>query len=402
MNQILEIPEDEKQIVQHFLKIRDYTEKICQPLEPEDYVPQPMGDVSPPKWHLAHTTWFFEEFILKNFLKDYTEFHPEYNYVFNSYYRAAGQRIDRNHRGSFSRPSVKEVYAYRDHVNRSMRELLNNLKTYPDREKVEELLELGLNHEQQHQELLWTDIKFIIGNNPLKPAYSTSSIDSDIEKIKPSSKPVRCRGGIFEIGFEGHGFSYDNEHGRHKVYLEPFEIKKELVTNRDFLKFITSEGYRDFRNWLDEGWEFIQQNEIIAPLYWFEKDGIWYHYTLDGVEKVDLNEPVKHLSFFEADAYARWKGWRLPTEFEWEAVHEKLKYGQLWEWTSSAYLPYPRYEIPKGPTGEYNGKFMVNQKVLRGSSVATSNGHSRPTYRNFWHTDKRWQFTGFRLARTLS
>ncbi|MFZ6051447.1 ergothioneine biosynthesis protein EgtB [Halocola ammonii] len=384
-----------------FTTTRQHTEEICAPLKTEDFVPQPIGDVSPPKWHLAHTTWFFEAFILNGFLADYKEYHADFSYVFNSYYRAAGERVEKTKRGNLSRPSVEDIFDFRRHVNEGMDRLLEGIDQHPKRDEIIDLLELGINHEQQHQELLITDIKFILGDNPLKLTYKSDSIDDTFRFSNRNLETHHSEGGVVEIGFEGSGFSYDNEHGRHRVFLEPFEIAKDLVTNGEFMEFMKAGGYKDFRLWLDEGWEFVKNKSLSAPLYWFEENGEWFHYTLSGVKKVDPNEPVKHISFFEADAFARWKGWRLPTEFEWESVHNHLNYGQLWEWTGSAYLPYPRYEIPEGATGEYNGKFMVNQKVLRGGSVATAKGHARPTYRNFWHTDKRWQYTGIRLARTL-
>jgi ergothioneine biosynthesis protein EgtB len=401
MHSTLEIDKTEEQLAKTFAETRSRTERICKPLKIEDYVPQPIGDVSPPKWHLAHTTWFYEAFILNEFVDGYKEYHSDFSYVFNSYYRAAGERVERTKRGNLSRPSVSDIYDFRRHVDEAMTALLDGIDQNPARQEILKLLKLGINHEQQHQELLITDIKFILGDNPLRIKYADESVDDSFKIINKKEVIIKSEGGVVNIGFEGDEFSYDNEHGRHRVFLEPFEISKNLVTNKEFIEFVEGGGYEDFRLWLDEGWEFAKNLEVKAPLYWFKEDNDWHHYTLSGVKKVDLNEPVKHISYFEADAFARWKGWRLPTEFEWEAVCDQLNYGDLWEWTVSAYLPYPRYEIPEGATGEYNGKFMVNQKVLRGKSVATAKGHSRPTYRNFWHTDKRWQYNGIRLARTL-
>jgi ergothioneine biosynthesis protein EgtB len=376
-----------------YLKVRKRTEMICSHLQIEDYVVQPVVDVSPPKWHIGHTTWFFETFILKPYFMGYQEYNPEYNYVFNSYYEAVGNRVIRTDRGNLSRPTVNEIYRYREYVDEAMQKFLCHEPTAD----VKELLILGLNHEEQHQELLYTDIKYILGHNPLFPAYNKSYVSP---KVKVSNGGfIQLNEGIYEIGFEGDGFSFDNELNRHKVYLNSFEISPNLVTNAEYLEFIDADGYHDFRHWHAEGWDWVKTNHVEAPLYWHLIDGEWHYYTYHGLEPLKLNEPVCHISYFEAYAYAAWKGLRLPTEFEWEAAATQFEWGKSWEWTESSYLPYPGFIKAAGAIGEYNGKFMVNQKVLRGASEVTSPGHSRITYRNFFQTHLRWQFTGIRLAK---
>jgi len=379
--------------IEEYLRIRKHSEQICEPLQTEDYVVQPIADVSPPKWHLGHTTWFFETFILKAFSANYQEFNPEFNYVFNSYYETVGARVIRTDRGNLSRPSVNEVYQYRAYVDEAMQKLLS----CPVDEKLTELLILGFNHEQQHQELLLTDIKYILGNNPLFPAYSTDWRDTT-ESVSGNDM-INITEGIYEIGYKGDGFSFDNELSLHKVYLPHYSISANLVTNHEYLDFINAGGYQDFSYWHAEGWDWVKNNQISAPLYWNKIDGLWHHYTLNGLQKLNFDTPVTHISYYEAYAYASWKGLRLPTEFEWEIAAQKFDWGKRWEWTESAYLPYPGFSKAPGAIGEYNGKFMVNQKVLRGASVATPQGHERITYRNFFHPHLRWQFTGIRLAK---
>ncbi|MDB5110709.1 MAG: sulfatase maturase [Mucilaginibacter sp.] len=381
-------------ITDRYKKVRQRTEMICSPLQTEDYVVQPVVDVSPPKWHIGHTTWFFETFILKPYFMGYQEYNADYNYVFNSYYETAGNRVLRTDRGNLSRPTVNEIYRYREYVDEAM---LKFLCKEPSAE-IKDLLILGLNHEEQHQELLYTDIKYILGHNPLFPAYDKNYLSPKAD-VSGNKGFIKVNEGIYDIGFEGEGFCFDNELTRHKVYLNAFEISPGLVTNAEYLAFINIGGYHDFRHWHAEGWDWIKNNHIESPLYWHLIDGEWYQYTFHGLEPLNLKEPVCHISYFEAYAYAAWKGLRLPTEFEWEAAANQFKWGKSWEWTESAYLPYPGFTKAPGAIGEYNGKFMVNQKVLRGASEVTSPGHSRITYRNFFQTNLRWQFTGIRLAR---
>ena len=382
------------QLLQHYRVVRRHSEDICRPLEIEDYVVQPIADVSPPKWHLGHTTWFFETFILKPNFEGYKEFNPLYNFVFNSYYESVGARIVRTDRGNLSRPSVTDVYRYRAYVDEQMEIFLQN-HALPH--EVAELLELGLNHEQQHQELLYSDIKYILGHNPLFPAYSTKIVFD--EKQLQNDAFIAMPAGIYEIGYMGNGFCFDNELGRHKVYLDAFEIAPSPVTNAQYLEFINDGGYTDFKHWHSEGWEWVRQNGAKAPLYWHYIDGNWMQYTLNGLQQTDPGAAVCHINFYEASAFASWKGMRLPTEAEWEVSSGLFNWGMRWEWTNSAYLPYPGFKKEAGAIGEYNGKFMVSQMVLRGASVATPQGHSRTTYRNFFHPRHQWQFTGIRLVK---
>ncbi len=385
---------DKREIQRFYTEVRAYTEKLCEPLEIEDYIPQPTVDVSPPKWNVAHTTWFFEEMILKKFAPEYAEFNPNFGFLFNSYYNSIGDRTRRDNRGDLSRPTVREVFAYRKYVDEKMREFLQTDLT----EDVKDLLILGLNHEQQHQELFLTDLKYTFSVNPLFPVYKK---DFALEEIGESETVEfsEIEGGNYEIGFAGEGFFFDNELGRHKVFLNDFSISKNLITNGEFLEFIADGGYQNFRLWHSEGWDWVNQNEVKSPLYWHKIDGEWFQFTLSGLRKINPKNPVCHISFYEASAFAEWKGARLPTEFEWEAASDKFDWGLRWEWTQSAYLPYPNFKKPAGAVGEYNGKFMINQMVLRGASVVTPKNHSRKTYRNFFHPHLRWQFTGIRLAR---
>jgi len=386
-------------LVEDFNEVRKYTETLCNPLEIEDYVVQVADFTSPAKWHLGHTTWFFEEFILKKFNPSYEQFDSKFNFVFNSYYNNVGERLERTNRGNLSRPTVDKVYAYRKYVNKAM---LNLLSKNINKEIVE-LLTLGINHEQQHQELLLTDLKYMFGNNPLFPAYNSSinfvNTVNTVNAINEDSDWVSIKEGVYEIGYKGDEFSYDNELSPHKVYINDFQINKSLVTNREFIEFIESGGYADFNVWLDEGLNWKEKNKINSPLYWMKKDNVWFHYTLSGLEKVNPNSLLTHISFYEAAAFSEWKNMRLPTEFEWEIASEKLDWGKRWEWTNSAYLAYPNFKKAEGAVGEYNGKFMDKQKVLRGASVATSKNHSRKTYRNFFNSEERWQFTGIRLVK---
>jgi ergothioneine biosynthesis protein EgtB len=380
-------------IAERYLEVRKRTEQICSPLQTEDYVVQPVGDVSPPKWHIGHTTWFFETFILKPYFMGYQEYNPEFNYVFNSYYETVGNRVIRTDRGNLSRPTVIEIYRYREYVD----EAINKFLCERPSAEVKELMVLGLNHEEQHQELLYTDIKYILGHNPLFPAYSKDYHSPKVEKT--GERFIRLDEGVYEIGYKGDGFCFDNELNPHKVYLNAFEISPDLVTNAEYLEFINSGGYHDFHHWHAEGWDWAKNNHIEAPLYWHQVDAEWHNYTFNGLEPLELKQPVCHINYFEAYAYASWKGLRLPTEFEWEAAAPQFNWGKSWEWTESAYLPYPGFTKAPGAIGEYNGKFMVNQNVLRGASEVTSPGHSRTTYRNFFQTHLRWQFTGIRLAK---
>ncbi len=358
----------------------------------EDYVVQPVVDVSPPKWHLAHTTWFWEEFVLAPFYKGYQRFHPRYSFLFNSYYNTFGDRVLRLHRGNMSRPTVDEIRAYRSHVDSNMMVFLTQVPA-----GLSQLIQTGLNHEQQHQELLFTDIKFILGHNPLFPPY-----DEDFRETIPVSAKrdfISATEGLYTIGHQGDGFSFDNEHAVHQVFLSDFEIASTLVTNGEYLEFIEDNGYAVPHHWHSDGWAWVTENGIHAPLYWHKIDGAWHRFALSGFEIVSPSEPVTHISFYEAFAFAQWKGMRLPTEFEWEAASDQFEWGQRWEYTNSAYLPYPGYVKPEGAVGEYNGKFMVNQMVLRGASIATPQGHSRKTYRNFFSPHLQWQFNGIRLCK---
>ncbi|WP_028376663.1 ergothioneine biosynthesis protein EgtB [Leeuwenhoekiella sp. MAR_2009_132] len=380
-------------LLDFLLETREHTETICKHLQIEDYVVQPIEDVSPPKWHLGHTTWFFEDFILKKYKLNYQVYDNHFAYVFNSYYESMGARVVRTDRGNLSRPTVDQVYSYRKHVTNALKELLEENPS----EEVESLIEIGIHHEKQHQELLLTDIKYILGNNPLLPTYSV-----DFNEFKLNPKPAEwlsVEEGIHSIGYKGSGFCYDNELGLHKVYLNSFQISSRLVTNAEYLEFIEDSGYKQTLLWHSEGWSWVTENNITAPLYWHKQVDGWEYYGLNGLQKLNLEAPVTHISYFEAYAYAQWRGLRLPTEFEWEVAQSQFDWGERWEWTESAYLPYPNYTKAPGALGEYNGKFMVSQKTLRGGSVATSNNHTRSTYRNFFHPQLRWQFTGLRLAR---
>jgi len=371
---------------------RKISEDICAPLEIEDYIPQPMENVSPPKWHLAHSTWFFEQFILVKHLKNYRIFHQDFAYLFNSYYNHMGDRTNRADRGFMTRPTVAKVYEYRAHINKHITILFESNPT----QEILKLIEVGIHHEQQHQELLVYDIKYILGTQPTFPVYGN---EFSIPENNSTEKFIQIKNGLFTVGNSGNSFSYDNEQPQHQVYLEEFEISNKLVTQGDFLKFIDAGGYENFDLWHAEAWDFINKNNIKAPLYWHKQDNVWKQYTLNGLQLLNLNVPVHHLSFYEAFAYAEWKKMRLPTEFEWEVASQQFDWGTLWEWTQSAYLPYPGFKKAEGALGEYNGKFMLNQNVLKGSSVATTKGHERTTYRNFFHASARWIYSGVRLVK---
>lgn len=381
-----------KEISNKYKNIREYTLQLCEPLMVEDFTPQSAPFASPPKWHIAHTTWFFEEMILKQYVKDYKAFDKDYSFLFNSYYNTLGKRIERHQRGLITRPSVEEIYKYRNYVDEQMMILLST-NNYPN---VLELVTLGLQHEQQHQELLLTDIKYTFSKNPTYPVYKNENF---ISQKNEDSGWVAIEEGIYQIGYNSQDFCFDNELGHHRVFLEPFSISKSLVTNQEFIEFIEDGGYENPLNWLDDGWYWIQKNNIKKPLYWCKKDDEWCQYTLSGIHKIDYDDILSHISFYEAAAFAAWKNMRLLTEFEWEVASEQFNWGKRWEWTNSAYLPYPNFKIKEGVVGEYNGKFMINTMVLRGASAATFKNHSRKTYRNFFSPETQWQFSGIRLAK---
>ena len=414
-------------LIRRYQQVREFTERLCQPMVTEDYVIQAMPDVSPPKWHLAHTSWFFETFILAAASPRYRSPHAAYAYLFNSYYVAAGARHCRPKRGLLSRPTVEEVYAYRAQVDKFMTSFLEGLNGQ-EANTWAPIVELGLHHEQQHQELLLTDLKYNFFCNPLRPVYVTAGIPrctQDVSALQWVSFPE----GVYWIGHDGQGFAFDNELPRHRSFLEPFQLASRLITNADYLAFMADGGYERPELWLSMGWEALQREGWKAPLYWEQLDGTWRMMTLAGMQPVQAADPVCHISYYEADAYARWADARLPTEVEWEAAAVPLPisgnfveqqifrpislnqsdaaaplaqmFGDVWEWTQSHYSPYPGYTAAPGALGEYNGKFMVNQFVLRGGSCATSVSHIRPTYRNFFPADARWQFMGIRLARTI-
>ena len=415
---------DAAELVKRFRKVRDFSLRLCQGLEPEDYVVQSMPDVSPTKWHLAHTTWFFETFVVKVWLRLYRSEVPQYAYLFNSYYNAAGDMHRRDLRGLISRPTVQETYRYRKSIDECVVQLIDEADDALLAE-IEPVLILGIHHEQQHQELLVTDIKHVFAQNPLYPIFEEAKFISDAQKLS-SPRFVDFDEATIPIGCGDGGFSYDNEGPRHRALVGPFSLATRPVTNGEYLAFIDAGGYTRSEFWLSLGWTTVQEQRWQAPLYWVKRDGQWWNFTLSGFRPIEETEPVTHVSYFEADAYANWDGARLPTEFEWERAGVGLAikgnfvdaqrfhpapapgqngselqqmFGDVWEWTRSAYLPYPGYRSAPGALGEYNGKFMCNQMVLRGGSCATSLDHIRPTYRNFFQPEKRWQFTGVRLAR---
>ena len=399
-------------------RTRQQTHFLCETLETEDFVVQPVVDVSPIKWHLGHTTWFFENFVLVPNLKDYTPFHPKFNYLFNSYYVSAGERWVRANRGQLTRPTVKEIFRYREYVDEYLEIFFKKNELS---EEVLKIIELGINHEQQHQELFLYDIKRILGDNPLNPVFRPSE---NFKQETVEKKWLKVDEGIYEIGYDGNDFHFDNEEGVHKVFLHNYEIESGLVTNWEYLEFMNDGGYESFQYWFQEAWDWVNQEQVKHPRYWAKEENEWWHYTLGGYEKVNPDEPVSHISYYEADAFARWKGCRIPTEYEWEVACKTFSpeisntsnfveskvfrpiqmndfgfLGNLWEWTSSPYTPYPYFKTAEGALGEYNGKFMVNQMVLRGGSFGTPKDHIRPTYRNFFHPHLRWLFSGLRLAK---
>lgn len=401
-----------------YCALRRQTEHLAAALSAEDCALQSMPDASPVKWHLAHTTWFFETFVLESFADGYASPETAYRHLYNSYYNSVGEQFPRAQRGLISRPSLDDIRRYRAHVDAGMTALLTPGKLP---ETALALIELGINHEQQHQELMLTDIKHLLSLNPLAPAYRDGAWTTDGSAVPLDWTAVE--GGVMQIGADGTGFAFDNELPRNKQFVAPFSIANRLVTNGEYLRFIEEGGYRRPEHWLAEGWNAVNTHHWQAPIYWRQIDGAWHEFTLHGLQPLDHARPVVHVSQFEADAYARWAKARLPTEFEWEVAaamatvqgnfiesdelhpraqkHEPLAgmFGDAWEWTQSAYAPYPGYRVAGGAVGEYNGKFMSNQYVLRGGSCATPQSHIRATYRNFFPSTARWQFSGIRLAR---
>ncbi|HMO87257.1 MAG TPA: ergothioneine biosynthesis protein EgtB [Lacipirellulaceae bacterium] len=412
-------------LARRYAEVRQFTERLCETLTPEDCCLQSMTSASPVRWHLAHTTWFFETFLLKE-QPGYRAFDEHYEVLFNSYYNSVGEQFPRDQRGLLSRPSLADVYEYRRHVDAAVTHML--AATPPAAiPRTADVMQWGLHHEQQHQELILTDVKHLLSLNPLYPTFRAAAASPPGELA--ALQWIDVAEGIYEIGDPGQGFAYDNERPRHRVFLEPFQLASRPVASGEYRQFVEQGGYRRPELWLSEGWAAVQQGAWEHPLYWRRREGQWLEFTLGGLRPLDPAAPACHLSYFEADAYARWAGARLPTEAEWEAaaaaapiegrfvdalldeeaaLHPRAAcaagplqqlYGDVWEWTSSSYAPYPGYAPPEGALGEYNGKFMCNQYVLRGGSCATHSTHIRPTYRNFFGAEARWQFTGVRLAR---
>jgi ergothioneine biosynthesis protein EgtB len=392
---------NEHQQARDFEQLRQRSVHLAEPLSAEDCGAQSMPDASPVKWHLAHTTWFFETFILEPREQGFRPFHPAFRVLFNSYYNGVGDRHPRPQRGLLTRPALDEVLAWRRDVDAR---IVSLLQVVPRDRELTALIELGMHHEQQHQELILTDLKHLLAQNPLAPAY----LDSALPAAGPAGPMawLDFDGGLAEIGHGGAGFCFDNELPRHSEYVAPFQLASRLVTNGEYLEFVDAGGYRDPGLWLSEGWDRVCTGELAHPLYWKKEDGGWTEFTLHGRQELDLARPVTHVSLYEADAYARWRGARLPHEAEWELAARAAgsdglaqMFGECWQWTASSYAPYPGYAPAPGALGEYNGKFMVNQYVLRGSSCATPPGHARASYRNFFPAGARWQFSGIRLAR---
>jgi ergothioneine biosynthesis protein EgtB len=401
-----------------FVAVRSATETLCAPLEVEDFVVASMPDVSPTKWHLAHTSWFFETFLLAPYADAYVPLNPRYAFLFNSYYVQAGERHCRAQRGLVTRPTVREVFAYRAHVDEAVLALCARLVDSPEH-PAWRVLELGLHHEQQHQELLLTDIKHVFWTNPMRPAYASPSLP-EVPASPQGWAPIPD--GVHQLGHEGTDFAFDNEGPRHSVYLHGGRLAHRLVTNAEYAAFIADGGYRQPMLWLSAGWSTVQEQRWQSPLYWEQHDGAWHEFTLAGLAPIVPNAPVTHVSYYEADAFARWAGCRLPLEGEWEVVASAYPlagrfvehgvphplatatpgmqqlFGDAWQWTQSPYVGYPGFKPSAGAIGEYNGKFMSDQWVLRGASCATPRSHARHSYRNFFPSDARWQFTGIRLA----
>jgi ergothioneine biosynthesis protein EgtB len=420
---ILEHDSERQRLREQYQHIRQFSESLCRPLATEDYVIQSMPDCSPTKWHLAHVSWFFETFLLKPFLSSYQTPNPGYAYLFNSYYNAVGERYPRPQRGHISRPTVEDAYRYRSHVDEHVIDLLECAEER-DVPSIAPIVTLGVHHEQQHQELILTDLKHMLSRNPLHPVYVERAPNPPLDVVP--RRWINFGEGIAWIGHSGSDFAFDNEEPRHREFVPAFRLASRPVTNAEYLVFMEEGGYARPELWLSMGWATLQQEGWRAPLYWENRDGSWWEFTLAGLRPVDPAEPVTHISYFEADAYARWAEARLPTEAEWEVAAmsvpmegnfvERGRYhpapldlaggdvglaqmfGDVWEWTQSSYSAYPGFRTTPGALGEYNGKFMCNQYVLRGGSCATSQSHIRPTYRNFFPPEARWQFSGVRLA----
>jgi ergothioneine biosynthesis protein EgtB len=421
LNRVVQL--NKSKIIKSFLDTRATTEHLCAHLEPEDCVVQTMPDVSPTKWHLAHTTWFFEQFILKPKLPTYKAFHPQYEYLFNSYYNSIGKMHPRSERGHLTRPLIKEVLSYRKHVNDAILGYIDSIDA--EAHDILPLVELGIQHEQQHQELILTDITHVFGSNPLKPTYWNCPVLLAEETPKMTFRSIKK--GIHSIGHTGNGFGFDNEFPRHEKLIHGFEIASRLITNAEYMEFMQDGGYARPEFWLSDGWDSVRQEHWCAPLYWEKEGDEWFQFSLNGYGPVNAFTPVCHISFYEADAYARWAGCRLPIEEEWELAfgNEAIEgnfmdnncfsplalqktdtqktqaYGDVWEWTNSTYAGYPGFKPNPGAIGEYNGKFMNNQRVLKGGSCATAQSHMRASYRNFFYPHQRWQFMGIRLAKDL-
>jgi ergothioneine biosynthesis protein EgtB len=400
------LPDERNRWLAAYRTVRAETEARAAHLSAEDQIVQSMPDASPTKWHRAHVTWFFETFVLVPHAAGYRLFDPRFAFLFNSYYVAAGPRHARPQRGLVTRPDASEVGAYRAHVDRAVEELIAHCDEATWR-MVHPVLETGLQHEQQHQELLLTDILHAFAQNPTAPAYDAGwSMPAAESGADGAADYVALPAGIHKVGHEGEDFHFDNERPAHRVLIQPVRIARTLVTNAQWLDFVADGGYATPSLWLSDGWAWREAENVSAPGYWRETDGAWQAMTLAGLRPVDPRGPVCHVSYYEADAFARWAGKHLPTEFEWEVV-ARLRliddaFGRVWQWTRSAYLPYPAYRAPEGAIGEYNGKFMVNQMVLRGCSHATPRGHARSTYRNFFPPPARWQFSGLRLVEYVS
>jgi len=409
-------------LLDDLMRVRAQTVALCEPLGPEDCVVQSAPETSPAKWHLAHTTWFFETFLLQPFVDGYKPFHPDYGFLFNSYYESVGSFYSRKERGLLTRPPFSEVLDYRRYIDQQLAKLLTDT-AHKNADEIIARCTLGLNHEQQHQELLLTDIKHLFWCNPLRPVYRARPDEAASAETPPATTQpewLAFPAGVYETGYSGSGFAFDNEMPRHREYLEPFRIAPRPVNSGEFMRFIEDNGYSTPTLWLSDGWQAVGEGCWSAPLYWEKREEKWWQMTLSGMRLVDPTEPVCHVSYYEADAFARWSGKRLPTEAEWEvaatnysangtfvedgrlhprsSTDEATFFGDVWEWTASAYGPYPGYKPGAGALGEYNGKFMISQQVLRGGSCVTPRSHIRTSYRNFFYPHERWQFKGLRLA----